>query len=158
MATWAATGGSEIGREAFAKWSAKASKNNPNVTEARWQHYKTSPPTRIGFGALVYLARQHSPGWSYGGAEAKSGEASARDGAQTKVDPSALQPDDFYAYMPSHSYIFIASGESGPRAVSIPASRMCRCCAATGRKSRTSTATQNSSSQAVGSIRTVQSS
>ena len=114
MATWAATGGSEIGREAFAKWSAKASKNNPNVTEARWQHYKTSPPTRIGFGALVYLARQHSPGWSYGGAEAKSGEASARDGAQTKVDPSALQPDDFYAYMPSHSYIFIASGEMWP--------------------------------------------
>ena len=36
------------------------------TTEARWQHYKTSPPTKIGFGTLVYLARQHSPGWSYG--------------------------------------------------------------------------------------------
>ena len=52
MATWAATDGSEIGREAFAKWSAKASKNDPIATESRWQHYKTSPPTRIGFGTL----------------------------------------------------------------------------------------------------------
>ena len=71
MATWAATDGSEVGREAFAKWSAKSSKNDPNATEARWQHYKTSPPTKIGFGTLVYLARQHSPGWTYGGTEAK---------------------------------------------------------------------------------------
>jgi hypothetical protein len=66
MATWAATGGSEAGGKAFAEWSAKSSKNDPVVTENRWQHYKTSPPTDIGFGSLVYLARKHSPGWSYG--------------------------------------------------------------------------------------------
>ena len=73
MATWAATGGSEIGREAFAEWSAKSSKNDPAATEARWQHYRTSPPTKIGFGTLVYLARKHSPGWTYGtAAEAAS--------------------------------------------------------------------------------------
>jgi len=70
MATWAATGGSEIGREAFATWSAKSSKNDPVATENRWQHYRTSPPTKAGFGTLVYLARKHSPGWSYGPAEA----------------------------------------------------------------------------------------
>jgi hypothetical protein len=69
MATWAATAGSEIGREAFAIWSAKSSKNDPVATENRCQHYKTSPPTKIGFGSLVYLARKHSPGWSYGSAE-----------------------------------------------------------------------------------------
>ena len=44
MAAWAATDGSEVGREAFAKWSAKSSKNDPAATEARWQHYRTSPP------------------------------------------------------------------------------------------------------------------
>ena len=155
MATWAATGGSEIGREAFAKWSAKASKNDPDVTENRWQHYKTSPPTRIGFGALVYLARKHSPGWSYGGAEAKSGEASARAGAQTKADPSALQPDDFYAYMPSHSYIFIPSGEMWP-ASSVNSTTLGCAAASQGRTPvRTSTATPNSSGQAIGSIHTV---
>ena len=66
MATWAATEGSGVGSAAFAEWSAKSSKNDPVATEARWQHYKTSPPTKIGFGSLVYLARKHSPGWSYG--------------------------------------------------------------------------------------------
>ena len=68
MMTWAATGGSEIGAKAFAEWSAKSAKNDPAATEARWQHYRTSPPTKVGFGTLVYLARQHSPGWSYGNA------------------------------------------------------------------------------------------
>jgi Primase C terminal 2 (PriCT-2) len=66
MATWAATGGSEDGRKAFHEWSAKSPKNDPTATEARWQHYKTSPPTSIGFGTLVYLARKHSPGWTFG--------------------------------------------------------------------------------------------
>ena len=33
MATFAATGGSDVGREAFAKWSAKASKNDPRDRE-----------------------------------------------------------------------------------------------------------------------------
>ena len=70
MATWAATEGSDVGRVAFAEWSAKSSKNDPVATEARWRHYKTSPPTKIGFGSLVYLVRKHSPGWSYGKAEA----------------------------------------------------------------------------------------
>ena len=66
MATWAATSGSDVGRKAFHAWSAKSAKNDPAATEARWQHYRTSPPTSIGFGTLVYLARKHSPGWSYG--------------------------------------------------------------------------------------------
>jgi hypothetical protein len=65
MATWAATGGSEVGRKVFSEWSAKSSKNDKDMTEARWQHYRTSPPTRIGFGTLVYEARTHSPGWTY---------------------------------------------------------------------------------------------
>ena len=57
MATWAATAGSEVGRKAFADWSAKSSKNDPSTTNKRWQHYRTSPPTKIGFGSLIYLAR-----------------------------------------------------------------------------------------------------
>ena len=61
MATWAATEGSDVGRVAFAEWSAKSSKNDPVATEARWQHYKTSPPTKIGFGSLVYLAASTRP-------------------------------------------------------------------------------------------------
>ena len=87
MATWAATDGSEAGREAFAKWSAKSSKNDPVATEARWQHYRTSPPDRIGFGTLVYLARQHSPGWTY--------ESAKDDTAEFAVEP--VEPVDLWA-------------------------------------------------------------
>ena len=114
MATWAATGGSEVGREAFANFSAKASKNDPNETESRWQHYKTSPPTKIGFGTLVYLARKHSPGWSYDSAEARFGETSATAEEQAKANPAPLELDDFYAYMPDHSYIFVPTRETWP--------------------------------------------
>jgi hypothetical protein len=70
MATWAATDGSEAGRKAFHEWSAKSQRNDKGTTESRWQHFRTSPPTKVGFGSLVYLARKHSPGWSYGQAEA----------------------------------------------------------------------------------------
>ena len=68
LAIWGATGGSDAGGEAFAAWSAKAKKNVAETTNARWQHYRTSPPDRIGFGTLVYWARHYSPGWTYGSA------------------------------------------------------------------------------------------
>jgi hypothetical protein len=64
MATWNAAGGSEVGRAAFAEWSAKSKKNDPQATEDRWEHYATSPPASIGFGTLVYLARKHAPNWT----------------------------------------------------------------------------------------------
>ena len=68
LAIYGASGGSEAGGEAFAAWSAKAKKNVAETTIARWQHYRTSPPNRIGFGTLVYWARHYSPGWTYGSA------------------------------------------------------------------------------------------
>jgi hypothetical protein len=64
MATWNATDGSDVGRTAFAEWSAKSKKNDPQATSQRWEHYSKSPPERIGFGTLVYLARKHAPGWT----------------------------------------------------------------------------------------------
>jgi hypothetical protein len=62
-----ATDGSEIGREAFHEWSAKSAKYDKARTDERWDHYRTSPPTKAGFGSLVYLARLHSPGWTFEG-------------------------------------------------------------------------------------------
>jgi hypothetical protein len=44
----------------------KSAKNDPAATTERWAHYKTSPPQRIGFGTLVYLARKVDPQWSFG--------------------------------------------------------------------------------------------
>jgi len=64
MATWAATGGSKEGFEAFAKWSAKSSKcHGPATSRERWEHYSKSPPSRIGAGTLFFLAQQADPNW-----------------------------------------------------------------------------------------------
>jgi hypothetical protein len=71
LATWGATAGSDEGGRAFAEWSAKSSKNDPETTWERWKHYKTSPPSRIGMGTLAYLARKHDPNWTFIGAGPK---------------------------------------------------------------------------------------
>jgi hypothetical protein len=63
MATFAASGGLQEGRAAFEEWSAKSTKNDPVTTRARWDHYFKSPPDRLGFGTLVYLARQQVLNW-----------------------------------------------------------------------------------------------
>jgi len=59
MAAWAASEGKAF--EAFDRWSAKAAKYNAEATAARWQHYATSPPDKIGAGTLAYLAAKADP-------------------------------------------------------------------------------------------------
>jgi RecA-family ATPase len=63
MAVWRASGGSEEGFEEFDKWSKKSLKYDGDETLFRWRHYSDSPPSKIGFGTLVYLARQIDPNW-----------------------------------------------------------------------------------------------
>jgi Primase C terminal 2 (PriCT-2)/Bifunctional DNA primase/polymerase, N-terminal len=58
MATWAATNGAVAGFEVFCHWARKHESFDPAVCEERWQHYKTSPPTQIGAGTLIHLARE----------------------------------------------------------------------------------------------------
>ena len=65
MTICASTAGSEDGRQAFHEWSAKARKCDKAGTDERWKHYFRSPPTRLGFGSLVYRARQADPNWRY---------------------------------------------------------------------------------------------
>jgi hypothetical protein len=66
LAVFAASGGSEEGYIAFDDLSARAAKYDPHETRARWQHYHRSPPSRIGVGTLIHLARQN--GWPRGAA------------------------------------------------------------------------------------------
>lgn len=63
MAAWAATEGSEAGMAAAITWSAKSRKHDKEAVAERWAHYARSPPTEIGFGALVWAAREAVPGW-----------------------------------------------------------------------------------------------
>lgn len=63
MALWAATGGSEAGRQAWHDWSAQHPSYDPGQTDERWDHYFNSPPTQIGAGTLFHLASEANPGW-----------------------------------------------------------------------------------------------
>ena len=80
MTIWASTDGSEDGRVAFHEWSAKSPKYDEAKTEARWQHYFRSPPTKLGFGSLVYRARQHVPDWRY-----ENPASAAADGGRRRI-------------------------------------------------------------------------
>jgi putative DNA primase/helicase len=92
LACWAATNGSETGFEAFAAWSAKSQKNDPAATLERWKHYFRSPPDKIGFGSLVFLARQSAPGWTYKSANDDSAESAA--GPREKKLPNDVVTED----------------------------------------------------------------
>jgi hypothetical protein len=61
LAVFGASDGSEIGFKAFDEWSKQSPKYDEQETRERWEHYKTSPPDRIGMGTLVYLARSFNP-------------------------------------------------------------------------------------------------
>jgi hypothetical protein len=70
MAIFAASGGSDFGGIIFDAWSAKSLKYNPYTTIERWRHYHRSPPSRIGLGTLLHLARE--AGWRPTGERAAS--------------------------------------------------------------------------------------
>jgi hypothetical protein len=61
MALWVAS--SSQGFDAFDAWSRKSKKYDAEATRARWDHFGTSPPQRIGAGTIFYLADQADKGW-----------------------------------------------------------------------------------------------
>ena len=58
MAVWAATGGSDAGWQALDAWSAKNGAYDALRTRQRWDHYFTSPPSRIGAGTIFHMAEE----------------------------------------------------------------------------------------------------
>lgn len=62
LAFYAASDGGNDGYAAFERWSRKSPKYNPRAVIQRWNNYRRSPPSRIGMGSLLHLARQH--GWA----------------------------------------------------------------------------------------------
>jgi hypothetical protein len=130
MATYRASEGHALA--AFDAWSQKSSKYDPTATRARWNHYKTSPPSQLGIGSLIYWAREAAPGWrkpsdfmndaemSGGGAKA-SGQGAGADGAcasENRVPlldpwdayivppfPFDVLPRDVESYVETHSIV-----------------------------------------------------
>jgi hypothetical protein len=97
MAIWNATGGSQESFHQFDAWSRKSKKYDEAETRARWKHYATSPPTKIGAGTLFYEASMARPGW----------EAVGESGGITL--------NEFYCYLPQpNSYLFTPTAELWP--------------------------------------------
>lgn len=61
MAIYGASGGSDEGFVAFDDLSSRSPKYRPYAVRERWRNYAKSPPSRIGLGTLIHLARQ--AGW-----------------------------------------------------------------------------------------------
>jgi hypothetical protein len=61
-AVFAACAGADAGFEAWDAWSRKAP-TKYGGTEKAWASFAKSPPKRIGFGTLHYLATLTDPGW-----------------------------------------------------------------------------------------------
>ena len=61
MAAWRSSGGGRDGLEAWRSWSAKHECHVDSACDERWKHWFRSPPTRLGFGTLYYLAREANP-------------------------------------------------------------------------------------------------
>lgn len=69
LALFAATAGSDAGRDLWVAWSARHPDYDADATLARWEHYATSPPDRTGAGKLFSLAAAaiKAPGAGYSG-------------------------------------------------------------------------------------------
>ena len=64
MATWGATGGSEVGLAGFIEWSGRSSKFDRAVTADRWAHYAKSPLTASARARCFWEADRAVPGWT----------------------------------------------------------------------------------------------
>jgi hypothetical protein len=63
LAIFAATLGTEAGRDLWLGWSAKHPDYDEDHALKRWEHYPSSPPDRTGAGKLFAMAGSASPGW-----------------------------------------------------------------------------------------------
>jgi hypothetical protein len=63
MAVFRASGGSAEGFAAWDRWSSKSPKYDADYTARKWAAFFKSPPTKIGAGTVVHLARQVDPYW-----------------------------------------------------------------------------------------------
>ena len=98
LAVFASCGGSDEGKALFIEWSAQSLAYDAAETEAVWEQVLRSPPDRIGFGSLVYWARLSDPEFT----------------PKPRPGGGLEGPEDFYAYLPAHKFIFVPTRELWP--------------------------------------------
>jgi hypothetical protein len=88
MALWVASSGR--GFDAFDAWSRKSGKYDAETTRARWEHYGTSPPQRIGAGTIFHLATEADASWrNRHAATEKAAKSNAESEEQALLDALA---------------------------------------------------------------------
>lgn len=92
MAIWSATGGNADGLKLFHYWSKKWHGYSAANTDDRWRNYHATPPTSVTAGTIFFKASEACPGWD------------------------RITIDDFFAYMPTHNYIFAPTRDHWPAA------------------------------------------
>jgi hypothetical protein len=63
MAVWRATDKHEYGFEVWSEWLKRSGKYIERKAKARWLHYSRFPPTALGIGTLIFMAREVEPLW-----------------------------------------------------------------------------------------------
>jgi hypothetical protein len=93
MAIYAATGGSDEGRDMFESWAERwtCGENDPAANDEAWRQCQSSPPTKIGVGSIFHWAKEADPGWY---ARFKSGltEEAKRDRAPRGTAVGPIRP------------------------------------------------------------------
>ena len=90
MALFAASGGSEAGLAAFDRFSQQSAKYDAAETRHRWEHYRQSPPDRLGPGTLVYEARQADPTFRL--PSRRGGPGTPARGPTGEASPQVVRP------------------------------------------------------------------
>ena len=119
LATYAATGGAGEGLEAFQRWSCKSQKHQDHECLRVWESFHKSPPRKIGFGSLYYLARASSPFFvapTWRGREVASAPTPEHDPETGEIiEPAKPQPQQ--AKSRSLKILTLAEVEAMPPAV-----------------------------------------
>jgi putative DNA primase/helicase len=106
LAVWAATEGSDEGREAFGEWSAKNEACGAGETpDEAWERIAGCKPDRIGAGTLFHMARQVVPGWQPPSRGVRS------DGSEFEAKPTIkLRRGDISGQVDQAEAALVASG------------------------------------------------
>ena len=119
--------GGERGYKLFEDWSRKSKKFNQKACLRKWAKANMR---QFHVATIFYFANEADPKWreQYKRQQEHNSPGSAEDGHHRyKAERALISVNDFYAYLPQHSYIYIPTRETWP-AVSVNSTQKSRRC------------------------------
>jgi hypothetical protein len=102
----------DAGREVWTEWSASSAKYDTADQEKNWRSF--TPGGGITVATVFYIAQQR--GWQSNRGVEKKQQTADNKTAATEAAVEAISVENFYAYMPTHNYIYVPSREPWPAA------------------------------------------